>query len=194
MTSQGYEERIDGFADGKRLRRFRGMIRNPRDPYCDACGSVLPSFLWGLRDMETGRDYFVGQSCFAAISRLHHIERPFVKASIKEAFERTRGARDARQEEPEPRTGAAANGTASDVRVHEGEELITVFVRMESPSGHEAWGAASAPRLPTILQADGQPVPGSERDATLVACLGRAQRMAEAQLEALVPGATDAAM
>ncbi len=51
MTSTTYEERLWLFAQGKRLRRFRGLLRAPRDTYCDACGSSLPSHLFGLRDM-----------------------------------------------------------------------------------------------------------------------------------------------
>ena len=203
MTTQGYEERLEAFAQGKRLRRFRGMIRNPKDPGCDACGSAMPSFLWGLRDMKADRDYFVGQSCLAAISRMRLIERPFVRASIKKAFER---ARDEVTEENEgeqviddlPLNGhvgaiaaqldATANGKALDLRVHENDELVTVFVRMESASGkHQAWGAASTARQPRLWQADGQLAPDTSdhHDAALAICLRRAQRMATDELAAV---------
>ncbi len=202
MTTNGYEERLEAFVEGKRLRRFRGMIRNPRDPYCDACGSVLPSFLWGLRDMDADRDYFVGQSCLAAISRMHLIERPFVRASIKEAFDRTRGEatdEDEREQVPDGlpadeeqaiishQMDATVNGRSADLRVYENNELVTVFVKMESACGqHQAWGAASAPRPPRLLRADGEPALGTadHSDATLAACLRRAQRMATEELAA----------
>ena len=201
MTTPGYEEQLTEFAEGKRLRRFRGMVRNPKDPYCDACGSVLPSFLWGLKDMDADRDYFVGQSCLAAISRMHLIERPFVRASIKEAFERARGEATDEDEGEEvtdalPLTAhveavavqqmdATTSGKSVDLRVYENEELITVFVRMESPSGqHQAWGAASAPRQPQLVRADGEPaLRMAENDAALAACLRRAERMAAQELE-----------
>ena len=204
MTTQDYEERLEAFARGKRLRRFRGMIRNPKDPGCDACGSALPSFLWGLRDMDSEQDYFVGQSCLAAISRMHLIERPFVRAGIKEAFERARGEATAEEsknqaevvaptkdESPAVRAqwlDTTADARALDLRVYENDELVTVFVRMESPSGRlQAWGAASAPRQRRLWRADGEPTlseVAETNDATLAACLRRAQRIATDELAA----------
>src|SRR5947209_16551611 len=81
-----YEERLWLFAQGKRLRRFRGLLRTPRDTYCDACGSSMPSHLFGLRDMETKRDYFVGANCMSRLSQMLVIERPFVRADIFTAY------------------------------------------------------------------------------------------------------------
>ena len=56
MTTLGYEERLVEFATGKRLRRFRGVLRAPGDTSCDACGSSMPNFLYGLRDLVETRD------------------------------------------------------------------------------------------------------------------------------------------
>jgi hypothetical protein len=86
-----YEERLWAFAQGKRLRRFRGMLRYPRSTYCDACGSTQPSHLYGLRDMETRTDYFVGANCMAKLSLMLVVERPFVKADIISAYIMARG-------------------------------------------------------------------------------------------------------
>jgi hypothetical protein len=74
------------FARDKRLRRFRGMLRAPRDTYCDACGSSMPNHLFGLRDMDTKRDYFVGANCMSRLSQMLVLERPFVKADIVAAY------------------------------------------------------------------------------------------------------------
>jgi len=81
-----YEERLYLFARGKRLRRFRGLLRAPRDTFCDACGSSQPSHLYGLRDMDTKNDYFVGANCMARLSQMLVLERPFVKADIVSAY------------------------------------------------------------------------------------------------------------
>jgi hypothetical protein len=81
-----YEERLWLFAQDKRLRRFRGMLRTPRDTYCDACGSMLPSHLFGLRDMDSKQDYFIGANCMSRLSQMLVIERPFVKADIVSAY------------------------------------------------------------------------------------------------------------
>ena len=86
MTITTYEERLSSFAQGKRLRRFRGMLRTPRDTSCDACGSSLPHHLFGLRDMETKQDYFVGANCMSRLSQMLVLERPFVKADIFTAY------------------------------------------------------------------------------------------------------------
>ena len=59
MNDSRFETKLATFAEGKRLRRFRGVVRNPKDSTCDACGSALPNNLWGLRDMEARKDYFV---------------------------------------------------------------------------------------------------------------------------------------
>jgi hypothetical protein len=91
MTTMTYEERLLAFAEGKRLRRFRGMLRMPRDTTCDACGSALPNYLYGLRDMEARRDYFVGANCFARLSQMLVLERPFVRANITSAYLAARG-------------------------------------------------------------------------------------------------------
>jgi hypothetical protein len=86
MTLTTYEERLWSFAQGKRLRRFRGLLRMPRDTVCDACGSSLPNHLFGLRDMETKHDFFVGANCMSRLSQMLVVERPFVRADIVTAY------------------------------------------------------------------------------------------------------------
>lgn len=90
MNDSRYQAKVAAFAEGRRLRRFRGMVRDPRDSTCDACGSALPNNLWGLRDMEAKKDYFVGSNCLAALSRMLVLERPFVRADIQTAYEQAR--------------------------------------------------------------------------------------------------------
>jgi len=91
-TTTTYEERLWLFAQGKRLRRFRGMLRTPRDTYCDACGSSMPSHLFGLRDMDTRRDYFVGANCLSRLSQMLVVQRPYVKADVISAYVMARNA------------------------------------------------------------------------------------------------------
>ena len=82
---------------------------------------------------------------------------------------------------------ARASGKSADLRVYENDEFITVFVRLESPSGqHQAWGAASAARQPRLWRADGQLAPDTAgpNEAALTTCLRRAQRMAAQELQA----------
>ena len=81
-----YDQRLLAFAQGKRLRRFRGLLRSPRSTYCDACGSSMPSNLYGLRDMDGKADYFVGANCMSRLSLMLVIERPYVRADIVAAY------------------------------------------------------------------------------------------------------------
>ena len=92
MTTLGYEERLVEFATGKRLRRFRGVLRAPGDTSCDACGSSMPNFLYGLRDLVESHDYFVGANCFQRLRQLGAFEQPYVRMSIATAYLRSRGA------------------------------------------------------------------------------------------------------
>ena len=92
MTTLGYEERLVEFATGKRLRRFRGVLRAPGDTNCDACGSSMPNFLYGLRDLVESRDYFVGANCFQRLRQIGAFEQPYVRMSIATAYLRSRGA------------------------------------------------------------------------------------------------------
>ena len=94
MTTLNYEERLEAFAEGKWLRRFRGYLRSPGDTTCDACGSSLPSYLHALRDVGASRDYFVGGNCFVRLWQSGVIERPYVRASIATAYLKARGKRD----------------------------------------------------------------------------------------------------
>src|SRR5438128_2014015 len=92
MATLGYEERVVEFGTGKRLRRFRGVPRAPADTSCDACGSSMPNFLYGLRDLVESRDYFVGANCFQRLRQLGAFEQPYVRMSIATAYVRSRGA------------------------------------------------------------------------------------------------------
>ena len=58
-----YEDRINEFAQGKRLIRLSRPLRDAANASCDACGSDLPRILYGLRDEASDRCYFVGDLC-----------------------------------------------------------------------------------------------------------------------------------
>src|SRR5437660_10419256 len=59
----GYDATLEQFARGKRLARLAKYVRARSDDRCDACGSTLPRLLFGLKDAQTERCYFVGQNC-----------------------------------------------------------------------------------------------------------------------------------
>ena len=82
-----YEQRIKDFADGKTLVRLSRPVRDRADSSCDACGSTEPRTLYGLREHETGRFYFVGSNCLKELVRRHVILRRFGRTSAQEAYE-----------------------------------------------------------------------------------------------------------
>src|SRR5207245_9684762 len=58
-----YEERLSAFVEGKRLARLTRVVRDRPGAFCDACGSSLPRTLFGLKEVSSGRYFFVGQNC-----------------------------------------------------------------------------------------------------------------------------------
>lgn len=57
-----YEERLDGFAQGRRFALMSRPVRNRADSWCDACGSVQARILFGLKDEASEQVYFVGST------------------------------------------------------------------------------------------------------------------------------------
>ena len=82
-----YEEKITRFAQGKQFLRLSRPVRGRADALCDACGSTQPRNLYGLTDVETGRHYFVGDSCLKELMKEGYILRRFGKQSGKQAYE-----------------------------------------------------------------------------------------------------------
>jgi len=90
MTNEagGYEAALDQFARGKRLARLAKYVRAQSDDHCDACGSTLPRLLFGLKDAQTERCYFVGQNCLNWLLESGLIARARFRQSSEIAYER----------------------------------------------------------------------------------------------------------
>ncbi len=88
MTASTYEERLRTFAEGKRLGRLAKAVRDPEDGLCDACGSTLPRTLFGLRETESDRHYFVGQNCLAWLLETGLVARTRYRQSAEVAYRR----------------------------------------------------------------------------------------------------------
>ena len=82
-----YEEKITRFTQDKQFQRLSRPVRDRADAVCDACGSTQPRTLYGLTDVETGRHYFVGDSCLKELVKGGSILRRFSKQSGKQAYE-----------------------------------------------------------------------------------------------------------
>ena len=64
-----YEQKLNEFAQGKRLLRLARPIRDRADVFCDACGSTQPRTLYALEDLDSERHYFVGDTCLKELAK-----------------------------------------------------------------------------------------------------------------------------
>ena len=116
-----YHQRLTEFSEKKRLQRLPDSIRDPSNPFCDACGSTQPRTLYGLTDIESKRHYFVGDSCLKELVKQGSVLRKFGKQSGKQAYD----------EEMQLRTGPADNSSGVDgLRV----VLARLTIRYPRPS------------------------------------------------------------
>ena len=94
-----YKQRLNEFADGKRLVRLSRPLRDRADASCDACGSTRPRILYGLKDGQSERCYFVGDTCLKELVARGIVLRRFGQQSGREEFEREMQRRTNRREE-----------------------------------------------------------------------------------------------
>jgi hypothetical protein len=81
-----YETRLIAFAEGKRLARLSRVVKDRG--VCDACGSTLPRVLFGLREIVSGRHYFLGQNCLAWLLERRLVARARYRESAEVAYRR----------------------------------------------------------------------------------------------------------
>ena len=90
-----YESKLSDFADGKMLVRLAHTVRDRADAQCDACGSMQPRTLTGLKDQDSGRCFFVGVSCLKELMNRRVISRGFGRDSGPAAYDTEMKARSA---------------------------------------------------------------------------------------------------
>ncbi len=82
-----YEAKLQQFAEGKQLLRLSRPIRDRADASCDVCESTRPRLLYALQDQESGRYYFVGETCLKELVKSGAIRRRYSRESGHTAFE-----------------------------------------------------------------------------------------------------------
>jgi hypothetical protein len=107
----GYESALGRFARDKRLARLARFVRARPGDHCDACGSTLPRLLFGLKDAQTERCYFVGQNCLNWLLEAGLIARARFRHSSEIAYDREMKLR--REDEPSPSTDGRENTARS---------------------------------------------------------------------------------
>ena len=167
-----YEQRLAAFVKGRQFTRLSRPIRDRADAVCDACGSTQARTLFALKDEESGRYAFVGDTCLREMTRLGVILRRFGKDAAREAYEREMAQRaeevgatpatpkEGSPDEPSdgstPRSGdalpvadpAAAGAPQPDWSTVTPEVVPTLFI-LEAPTYYHA--------LALFLSGDGTP-------------------------------------
>ncbi len=190
MTASTYEERLRTFAEGKRLGRLAKAVRDPEDGLCDACGSTLPRTLFGLRETESDRHYFVGQNCLAWLLETGLVARARYRHSAEVAYRREmemrRNGTDASTDGPSPASGDQGDlpqrrldlrNLRRTILITETETHFEALVRLED-GGRRVSGRAQEPRWSQgWARCDGgvillERVPRAKRSAVIICLLG----------------------
>ena len=82
-----YEQRLADFAHGKKLLRLPRQVRGRADASCDACGSSQPRTLYSLKELESQRYFFVGDTCLKGLVRRGAVPRRYGRESGQKAYE-----------------------------------------------------------------------------------------------------------
>ncbi len=82
-----YEQKLDGFSQGKRLLRLPRLLRDRADAYCDTCGSSQPRTLYTIKDLESERYFFVGDTYLKELTKRGAVLRRYGRESGQKAFE-----------------------------------------------------------------------------------------------------------
>ena len=158
MTTRPYQERLIGFADGKHLGQLAGVVRDPGDAVCDACGSAMARKLFGLKDTMADRVYFVGQNCLGSLKAHGLVARRRYRQSSQVAYgqemdRRQNGASGSGDEPPAApvsnggtlRRAAARAGFRRTIVIFETDSHYQTTVRLED--GRRRYrGQAQVPR------------------------------------------------
>ena len=166
-----YEQKLAEFTEGKNLIRLPRPIRDRADVCCDACGSNHPRTLYALKESESNRHYFVGNTCLKELVKLGAILRKFGRESGQSVFEEEMKLRasdglepggsnstvPSQLELPQPNLSSAS----PDIPPADssGQPLTPMVLILESPDHYQAvvsfissqgvaygWGSAREPR------------------------------------------------
>ena len=142
MTS--YERKLDEFAEGKNLIRLSRPVRDRADASCDACGSTQPRTLYALKDHDSGRYFFVGDTCLKELVKRGVIRRRFGRESGQVAFDEEMKRRAEESSDGAGLKNQPADPEASKVDDQLNPESILpamfpAFLVLEGPEYYEAF-------------------------------------------------------
>jgi hypothetical protein len=122
--TETYQDKLDNFCRGRSFLKLRGGVRNSTGELCEACGSGQPGTLFGIRELVTGLDHFVGFSCLRELIRRQAVLQGRVRETSEQAFARAQKGMESngnglfgQGQEGKP----AGDGNASARKPNEGE-------------------------------------------------------------------------
>ena len=149
-----YEQKLDEFAEGKRLIRLARPIRDRADAFCDACGSTQPRTLYVLEDLDSERNYFVEDTCLKELAKRRAVLR-YGRHSGREAFENEMKLRAQEFAEDEVtktgvvprsiRAGQNLPATSQPGPGDDGTHLYPAILVIQTPEGYQAFASAFSP-------------------------------------------------
>jgi hypothetical protein len=92
--ADSYQDKLDDFSRGKSFAKLRGGVPNSRGEPCEACGSGQPGTLFGIRELLTGLDHFVGYNCLRELMRKKAVLQGRVRETTEEAFSRAQKSKE----------------------------------------------------------------------------------------------------
>jgi len=108
--AESYQDKLDNFSRGKSFVKLRGSVPNSKGEPCEACGSGQPGTLFGIRELLTGLDHFVGYNCLQELMRKKAVFQGRVRETTEEAFDR---AQKSKERSGNGRFGQGDNGKAA---------------------------------------------------------------------------------
>ena len=109
--TETYQDKLDNFSRGKSFVKLRGGVRNSTGELCEACGSGQPGWLYGIRELLTGLDHFVGYNCLRELMGKKVVLQGRVRETTEEAFSR---AQKSKERSGNGQFGQGHNGKPAD--------------------------------------------------------------------------------
>jgi len=122
--TETYQDKLDNFCRGRSFLKLRGGVPNSTGQLCEACGSGQPGTLFGIRELVTGLDHFVGYNCLRELMHRKAVLQSRVRETSEQAFAR---AQRVKESSGNGRFGQgqegklAGNGNAVPHKPNEGE-------------------------------------------------------------------------
>jgi hypothetical protein len=92
--TETYQDKLDNFCRGRSFLKLRGGVGNSTGQLCEACGSGQPGTLFGIRELLTGLDHFVGYSCLRELIRRQAVLQGRVRETSEQAFARAQKGKE----------------------------------------------------------------------------------------------------